>query len=366
MKALTSNYSGKKEFKEKTRFKMKDGSIVLRILPAFSTFTDNAEDWKVFHNIHFGYKTSEGKLRPFESPLETKTEKDKETGAKTKTVLVPDAALDRLESLQAALAKAKSEGNTAAVTALTALVGGEKGSVYNLDKNMHMNAMDLQGNIGELKIRYKAFLALETEIKRLKAAGIDPLSLDDGRYLVLTRSGTGNQTTFGVAVARDAEDKQIVSNLSAEVRARLESEIVDLFNVAPRPTAEEVAQIVAESDLRTGKSPACDRIFDARWKAEREAKNGKAQASAELEKSEPVPTTVTPAVTQVATLPAAPVQVAATVVTPVVKPVPATVAAAPVAVTAAKPVTAPKTTDLDALSNDDFFAMLGVETGNAV
>ena len=357
MKALSSDYSGKKGFKKTTYFKLEEGTLLFRILPAFSSFTDRGDDWKVFHSAIYGYKNSEGKHRPFESTLKIKTNRE----TKEKTVEVPDAAIDRINDLKAKLEIAKKSGNQAAVAALNVLVGPK--AIYNIDKNMHMNVMDQQGNFGVLKIRYKAFLALEAEIKRLKALGIDALSLDDGRYLAFTRTGTGPQTIFGVTVARDAKDNQIVSALTEEQKAALEDNIVDLFSIYPKITPDEVAQIVAESDLKTGKSPACDRIFDARWKA---ARNTKAQ---EAELDEPSPDEemgsedggVAPPVQAVAAK--APVITPKTTA-PAQSPAPAKPATTP---TTAKPLTtpvtakAPPTMDLESLSTDEFFAQLGVE-----
>lgn len=182
--------------------------------------------------------------------------------------------------MKAKLNKAKEEGNTALVAKLQALVGF--GGTYNIDNNVHMNVMLLDGSLGELKIRYKHFMALKSEIDKLRSQGVDPLSLTDGRFFVFHKDGKGNETNFKVDVYKEKVeaivngktkmvDEDLVSCISQEVLSRVDSELHHLEDLFEQPTAAEVAEIVAESDLMTGKSPACDRIFDAKWKAKRES-----------------------------------------------------------------------------------------------
>ena len=78
---------------------------------------------------------------------------------------VADAAKDRITNLKAKFEEAKKAGNKAVVDRLDPLVGSHW--MYNLDNNHYMNVVDAQGNIGILKIRHKAKLALEAEIKKL-------------------------------------------------------------------------------------------------------------------------------------------------------------------------------------------------------
>jgi hypothetical protein len=277
MEPLKANYNKTDKFKKQKTAQLEDGSCVYRILPAFPSFTDNPDHWRVFHSVHFGYKNMEGKLRTFES-----------TQVKRKGVVeVPDAAVERLEELRAKLEESRANMTGPLTAKLNSLVG-QKG-VYNLDKNWWMNAMNLEGDIVRLKIRYRAMLVLKAEIDRLeKVEGVDALSLDDGRFFVFGRSNLGRDTTYTATVLTEKldvpgvgkVDRPVVSNLGEDVRRRLKDEISDLFDIAPKVTPEEIEQIVKESDLMTGKSPACDRIFDQRWKAKREeklAQGGKVQ-----------------------------------------------------------------------------------------
>lgn len=274
------NYDGGKGFKKKNHFDTSDGDVVARIFPPFGSLKDKGV-WHVFHSIHWGYKNSEGKHRSFESPLEEKYDKD----TKTRTVLVRDAALDRLNDLKAKLEAAKAEGNAALVARLNSLVGMR--GIYNVDNNQHMNVMLLDGTAGELKIRHKHFLALKAEIDRLRSEGVDPLSLEDGRFFVFHKDGKGNETNFKVTVYTETLDipgvgkvqRPVVSKVDDSTLKRLETELFDLDNLFTALTADEVSKIVSTSDLLTGKSAACDEYFDARWKAQRAANGNSSQTT---------------------------------------------------------------------------------------
>ena len=356
-KSLKAGYGGG-SFKKKNHYKLKDGDSVYRIIPPMTKFTNDERGWARFHSVHFGYKNTEGKLRMFESSLV----KDHKT--KPPTIKTPDAALDRLNDLKAKLDEAKKTGNEPLAAKLGTLVGF--GGIYNVDNNWHMNVVGLDGNIGELKIRHKAKLALQAEIDRLeKNEKIFPLSEEDGRYFVFTRTGSGNETNFKVSVyTQKVEaivngkskqiDEQVSHTITPELWNRLEEEAFDLNTLFNKPTAEEVAQIVAESDILTGKSAACDRIFDARWKAQRDATNNSNNDTPDDEgpdAPDPIPPTAqlsNAKPTVAANALGAPLSSAVT--TP-------TVAQAAQAV-------APKQTQaqsIEELSDDDFFKEIGVK-----
>ena len=268
-KSLKASFGGGQQYKKKNHYKLKDGDLVARIVPPMTKFTNDTRGWLRYHSVHFGYKNVEGKLRMFESPLVKNN--------KTKMIEVPDAALDRLNDLKAKLEQAKKDGNTPLVAKLNTLVGYK--GVYSVDNNYHMNVILLDGSIGELKIRYKAKLDLEREIKRLEAEGVNPLSEEDGRFFVFHRDGMSLDTNFKVSVYTEKldvpnvgkVDRQIPHKITPELWARLEEEAFDLVDLFSKPTAEEVAEIVATSDLLSGKSPAVDKYIDARWKAKNAA-----------------------------------------------------------------------------------------------
>lgn len=360
------NYGENKGFKKKNNFNTSGGDVIAQILPPWGLLKDKGV-WNVFHSVHFGYKNTEGKFRPFESCLEEKY--DKET--KARTVIVPDAAYDRFKDLQAQLAKAKLEKNAAAQNVLEQLVGF--GGTYNVDNNMHMNVLLLDGKAGELKIRYKMFLALKSEIDRLRKEGdeasnfqpVDPLSLEEGRFFVFHKEGKGNETSFKVTVYQETIDvpnfgkvkRPYVSRVSPDVIARLDAEMFHLDNLFPQLTSEEVARIVDTSDLRTGKSPAIDEYIDNRRKAKQTASAGSVVPA-----TQPAPT-VTPnsitAPTGITTVTAVPLTVTAAEPTTVTTVTPAMALAAyketstVTTVQPSKPVQA-----ADEMSDEDFFKQL--------
>src|SRR5208282_3690342 len=124
-------------------------------------------------------------------------------------------------------------------------------------------------NIGILKLRYRAKQALDTLIQKLRDKGIDPLSPEKGRYFTFTRTGTGRDTAFTVEVyynEREVADVgtvkvDVVRTLSEDVIDRLSTEAGELLKLFKKPTAEEIQQIVAESNLVTGVSPNIDAIL---------------------------------------------------------------------------------------------------------
>lgn len=323
------------EFVKRKWWKLKDGESTYRILPPLGNLAD-AGKWSIFYNAHYGYKTSKGEMRVFQSPLV----RDR----KTRMVEVPDAALERIDALKAKQAAAKASGDKAVYDKL-----GEFLQQYNLDNNHHVNAMDEHGNIGILKLRHRAKLALDATIKSLRDSGVDPLDADTGRFFVFRRSGNGLDTTFQVGVKQRELDvpgvgkvkQDIVHVLDDGILSRLEAEAAQLDDLYKRPTSAEVARIVAESDFSTGKSPAVDEILNS--------KSNSASAESEDEYEEPT-TTAAPVITPVA-------QAAAPVLTP-------TTTITPAAATIVRPVTvsAPKTTaqTVTDMTDADFLKSLGM------
>lgn len=258
-------------------FKLKDGEQVYRILPPLGELADQGR-WSVFHSVHYGYKSTDGKQKPFLSC----EAKDRKTG----TIQVGDAAKDRITKLKAQLEEGKKAGNKVAIDALEPLVGNQ--GMYNLDSNHYMNVVDSQGHIGILKIRHKAKLALEAEIRSLNADGVDPLSVEDGRYFVFSRTGMGRDTTFGVKVLKEklkvdgvgVVERDVVHVLDEDLQARLSAEAGELGKIFKTLTSEEVKQVVDGSDLKTGVSPALDKLFGSKAQAVAEEDNAESDIEA--------------------------------------------------------------------------------------
>ncbi|NJO48276.1 MAG: hypothetical protein HC840_01010 [Leptolyngbyaceae cyanobacterium RM2_2_4] len=249
-------------FTQKKYFKLKDGESTFRILPPLGELADEGR-WSMFYKIHYGYKNTKGKLRVFQSSLV----KNRKSGM----IEVPDAADQRIKDLKAKLEEAKAAGNKAVVEKLGKLVSGQK-PMYNVDSNHYLNVIDDQGNIGVLKLRHRAKTALDVQIKKLREKGVDPLSVDNGRYFVFTRSGTGLDTSFQVDIKQEKlriegvgeVNRDIVHKLSEELISRLGEEAAELGKLFRALTADEIQRIVDTTDLLTGQSPVIDELFDSR------------------------------------------------------------------------------------------------------
>ncbi len=348
----TPNYGGKKEFKKKNDWSLEQGDQTYRIVPPRGNLKDSGR-WNKFYAVVWGFKNSQGKLRPFASPLERNQDK---------TIKNPCAATDFIDNLKARLQKAKEDGNQQAVDSLTALCeyngATKKPALYSLDKKYHMNVVDINGNVGKLKIGHKVKQSLDVEIQKLRDAGIDPLSPEDGRFFTFSKSGQNRDTNVKISVYKQKIDipgigmveKDLSHKIDAALANKIKEEAFDLERIFTIVTAEECKAIVENVAIGTGISPVCDEVFDARWKAQRESKMN----------SLPNKDNVTPyeynnAHSAVRPAPQAPAQLATpapAVVTPVVVAPKAT--AQPVAAKAPAPAV-----DLDSMSNDDFFAAIG-------
>lgn len=255
MKIGSAKYGG--QYTKKKYFKLKDGEATYRILPPLGELA-NKGVWAVFHKVHYGYKTTEGKLRPFLSSLVE--------NRKTKMVEVPDAAHAKIQKLKTALEMAKKAGNQAMVDKLNILVGPK--ARFNLDNNHYMNVIDTQGNIGVLAIRHRAKLALDAEIKRLRESGVDPLGMDSGRFFTFRRTGMGLDTSFQVTVAKQkvqvngkTYEEEIIHTLTPDIVDRLANEAQELGGIFKKLTAEQIQRIVETAD-EDGKSSVIDEIFN--------------------------------------------------------------------------------------------------------
>ena len=254
MKMGKAKYGGNK----KAYFKLKEGDSTFRILPPLGDLADEGV-WSLYYRVHYGYSNAAGKSRPFESSLVKNAKK---------MVEVPDAALERLEKLKAKYEEAKKAGDKKVTEMLGKLVSESK-SKYNLDNNHYMNAIDTQGNIGVLKLRHTAKKALDVEIRKLREKNIDPLDPDSGRFFTFTRTGMGRETTFAVKVTTKTilvdgvgeVEQAIVHKLDEATIGRLKNEAAELQKLFKKPTAEQIDQIVAESNLQTGVSPNIDAIL---------------------------------------------------------------------------------------------------------
>lgn len=245
----------------KTVFKIQDGDNVFRILPPLGKLAKSGK-WNMYYRVEWGYKNSAGKNRPFQDVRVVNYD--------TKMVEVESAAHLRREAL-----KTQKNELTAALrndptnSELRHMVNSVTEDIkrYNLDAKYYLNVIDLQGKIGLLKIGSRAFKALKVEIDKLRKQGVDPLSVDNGRFFNFNRSNsTGNfqDTAYQVTVYKErvevggeTYEKDKAHKVDKSVIDRLSDEAFELSNMYPEVTASQVEQMV------NGGSAAVDRILGA-------------------------------------------------------------------------------------------------------
>lgn len=250
-------------------FKIKDGEQVFRILPPLGSMAKLGR-WSRYLRVEWGYRDSNGKNKPFVDI--------RQVNRKTGMVEVESEAHLRREELkkqQAQVVAAFKAGKLGKdqLDQMNKLVMN-----FSLEAKHYMNVIDRNGKIGVLKIGHKLKLALDAEIEKLRSQGVDPLSVDNGRFFVITRSGRGLDTTYGVSVLAEKiihpelgeVQKPITHKLDQSIIDRLKTEAIDLSDldkIYPTLSEEDVKKIVRGTAadvtevfnrLSNGNSPAVD------------------------------------------------------------------------------------------------------------
>ena len=283
-------------------FTIKDNDNIYRPLPPMGKLADKGVFSRYFRVV-WGYKDSQGKLRPFVSP--------RVQNFKTKMVEVDCAAFNRVQTLKTELETLTKEvkalaGAGTAITAaqkkrleeLTELVG-RKGR-FNIDSKHHMNVVAQDGRIGCLKLAGRGFQAMKALFKTLEGKGVDASGVEGGRFLNINRQGTGLDTVYTVTELKETinveghgeMEKAIPHDLTDAIIGRLAAEAYELDEIYPFPTEAEVKEIVAAQEISDeAAGVVIDRIFGSRESTE---------TPAETKTETPVETKVeTPAETKV-------------------------------------------------------------------
>jgi len=266
-------------FVKRNRYKLKDGDNIYRILPPMGDLAEQGR-WSAYYNVIFGFKTTDGKHRPFHSPLVKNN--------KTKMIEIDCAATSLIEKLKGQLEEAKKAGNKEKTTQLAKLVGDYPVmGVYSINRDHYINVLDLQGNVGQLELGHHAKLALENEIKRLNQTeefkDANAISAGNGRFFNIRRTGKGRETQVQVTVVKEKinvpgvgnVEKDIVHVIDTALQERLctsktdkdgnvtffYKEAANLDKLYLHPTSEEVTLIVQNADILTGKSAGIDQVF---------------------------------------------------------------------------------------------------------
>lgn len=280
MKLGTPKYEQSK--KNYFSFKKNQNTFILRILPPMGRLAD-AGKWSLYHRVEFGYAGSDGRMRPFLSPRVVNFKG---------MVEVESEAHKTREMIKAQQAAAKKAGDNALVEKSTNML-----KKYNQDAKHHMNVIDLQGNIGLFKLGHKGFQALKAEVDRLRSEGIDPVGVDNGRFFVFSRNGSGRDTLYTVT---EYKQKQEITTPSGKVTAmvdfphaitesimnKLATDAFELDNIYPTVTPEEERRIVHEG------ASAVDEILGSKKNKETKTASLKEAPMAKVEQTVVIETPV--------------------------------------------------------------------------
>ena len=239
MKVGKTKYNGGKKV-----FKIKDGDNVYRILPPLGKLAD-AGRFSQYYRIEWGYKGTNGRMRPFQDC--------RKVNYQNKMVEVESAAYLFRQEIAEKKKAVIADFKTGKATQQQVKDVNELSMQYNLDSKHYINAVSLNGEIGLLKIGHRAKLALDAEIQKLRDKGVDPTSVDNGRFFNFFRSGTGLDTTYQITTYKeqvevngDLYEKEVPHVMDSAFLSRLETEAYELSNMYPAPTSEEVERIVKE------------------------------------------------------------------------------------------------------------------------
>lgn len=244
MKVGTPDVNNKKYAKKKY-FSIVKGTQVYRILPPLGDLADRGI-WNSYAAVHYGYRDSRGFMKVFQSP--------KVVNRKTKMVEVPDEAEERIKRIEAAKAQLVDRHTKSPSEALAAQIAKLEAELktFNLEKRFYVNAMNLQGEIGLLKLKMREKNAIDAARKQIEESdGIDPIGVE-GAFLTIVKSGDGAQnSTISVTLNMKTENVNgknfkvpNTHKVTEDLYPRLEKETFELNKLFVRPTAEEVAEIV--------------------------------------------------------------------------------------------------------------------------
>ena len=340
-----ASYGGKKTFAVK-----KDVPLVARILPPIGELAAKGK-WAVYHAVEWGYKGADGRMKPF-LDVHVENRQTKMVEVQSPAYLRRAALVKRKDELVAGL---KAGTNTQEEVAKAV----ELVKQFNLDKKFYVNVKTISGEMGVLKINYKLKQALDAEIKVLRGKGIDPLSIENGRFFTFSSTNATNQLQDWMFTVQEYKqtvqhpelgpvEAPLVDVLTQDVIDRIEGECSELNKLYKTVTAADVQAFIEEGAvavdrvLGTPAAPAADNTA-AETKVEQRAEAVAEPAAAPIQDAAPIQGTVVQE----------PIVAAAVADTPapVQEPAPVQVAAETTA--------APAAVAQEAVSDEDYLKSIG-------
>jgi hypothetical protein len=232
-------------------FNLEDGDNVYRVLPPFGSLASKGK-YIQYYSVVWGYKDSQGKNTPFSDY--------RVVNFKTKMVEVESPAYLRSKKLESTYdmvaKKSKEEGGKNPETQKLLADLAEQKKQFNLENKYFLNVMNLQGEVGLLKIGAKAKEQLVNLIKKLDSEGVDATSLDNGRFFNFNRMGKNRETQYTVSVYKEKIqteqfgliEKDKVSKITEAEASRIAKEAFDLGTLYTVPTTEQLDRIVTNRE----------------------------------------------------------------------------------------------------------------------
>lgn len=230
----------------KTSFKLEDGSNVFRILPPYGSLQEKGK-FIQYYSVVWGYKDSQGKKYPFSDY--------RVVNYKTRMVEVESPAYLKSKELSERYANAldRAKKGDKAITSAILQKLKEDSEQYNIDNKYYLNVMDLNGEVGLLKIGSRAKKQLDGLIKELHASDKNPVSLKNGVFFNFHRSGLGRDTQYTVTIHKEKKETKeygiieqtAISSIPDEDIPRILNSVYDLGTMYKVPTTEQLERIVA-------------------------------------------------------------------------------------------------------------------------
>lgn len=238
-------------FAKKKYFNVKEGTQLYRVLPPYGDLASKGQ-LAVYWSL-FWLRGSDGRNRPVVSIRRLD---------RNKNVVVADPIFDKIEALKVSLSyMEKNQENPMIIEKMKATIQD-----LNVDKAYYLNAMNPQGEIGILKVRYTAFQALQKRMEELYKEGVDAVNVGPGKgvFFEFKRyKDEKGKTIYEVVPAtkktRTPEGKLISEYLEApideNVMARVKNEGADLSTLYKARTSEEMTALATLDPLMV------DRVF---------------------------------------------------------------------------------------------------------
>lgn len=229
-------------------FKLEDGDNVYRILPPLGNLADKGKFFQ-FYAIEWGYTDTKGNKVPFQDCSVSNYQ--------TGMIEVESAARVKRMEMESKLAQAVELFKAKKITKQELEKVGLEKRKFSLDKKYYFNAVDLNGEIGLLKLGYKAKeQIMQIHKKYKKEQGVDIVGMK-GLFFNISKTGKNRETQYVVTpyqenVKASVNGKEVVvkqekfHTIDDNFINRLDGAAWELDSIYPAPTPEEVERIVNE------------------------------------------------------------------------------------------------------------------------